>query len=167
MTEEDGEFGGHRTFVERNLSHRGRRSRSLRPKETEALRHKTRSAVVAVTLSALVLTGCDGGPAYFAGARIAHECKEDVAIYISGTDTKQERDLSPRIESVVPLGRQVVRDDALLQPVPDYLYVYVASSRQASYGAPWKIRVEDYASWIDDEGYEVYDINIPPEFCPA
>ena len=117
-------------------------------------------------LAMLPLAACDGGGEFAAAAGIVNNC--DVPVTVTVGEAYARELTFPRPDQPEPIepGAEFTLNNAILKPIPDRVFVYVASPADAAFTDPFPM---DPAGLPVANGgrTDIYTIVISGEMCPA
>ena len=140
---------------------RARASRDVRHEPSPLRVH-----LLVILTGAVALSGCDGGPAFNAWAEVTNACEGQVYVEaLQGTSGELifgSEGSNNRIEA----GQTRQIDSVLLQPVGESLSLFVEETASAGFDDRAVVDVAGLGHYVNDEGYDVYEIVIEGALCP-
>lgn len=125
------------------------------------------SVLIGVSSAAILLvSACDGGGSFAASAEIVNECDSSIGVTV-GNSYAQRLEL-PRpsgVHEVAP-GKVFMLNNAVLKPVPETVYVYVAGVDDPEFHDPSAVPL-DTLPFRASNGTDIYTIVVSGDMCPV
>jgi hypothetical protein len=114
----------------------------------------------------LLVSACDGGPVFAAAVEYVNLCPDEVRVSVSNNYADEISTPRPSQAKEVLAGGRAVVINEILKPVPETVYLFVATESDQQFNDPFAIDLATLDMTVADDGTDVYTIVVSGVMCP-